>query len=592
MKKKYFLQTAALFAAVTCTAFAHSKFDTGQPVNASSAFASADELKKVILQIDSCDDIDEYDINGNGKVNVFDYMRQKKVLLKEHSETTSYVPSTLPSETVTTAVTTTPEPPVTTTTTTKATTVTTAKPVTTTTTTTTTPQVTTKPAPPVTAMPDRKIISNMRSVLQSPELPTGCEATGLTIFLNWYGYDVDKVTIAMKFMPRMEFYYDNGRLIGADFITTFAGNPTTTYLSYGCYIPCLQRTADSYLSSVGSPYRSVNLTGTELNDLFKYVAQGKPVVVIMTPELVAPRTGDSWYTPDGRYVTWQRGHHCMVLMGYDKQNNKVYCADPMMRAGIVEYDMNQFRNIYNLKGKNAMILDADPSSVASVNASKGENIKFSGYMYTSSDGGSSRYVSGVYTVTDILNNSSPYPVCLGNIGWVPKDALKVNIPTYSSQSSGSIANGTYNLRNAASSKYLNVDYGHDVNGTNVYQWTRDGSTEQKFRIQYYPGDDTYRLFAMCSSSGYDKMVSAGAPSHLANVHIYAPGYDDSQKWQIVQVNGSAYKIVLKSHPDLALTVCGMNNGYSTAADWNSEGNVFVAAYTNSASQLWYFTPVS
>lgn len=43
-----------------------------------------------------------------------------------------------------------------------------------------------------------------------------------------------------------------------------------------------------------------------------------------------------------------------------------------------------------------------------------------------------------------------------------------------------IANHTvYRIRNAGSGKYLNLHYGVDANSTNVYQWTYDGSTEQK-----------------------------------------------------------------------------------------------------------------
>ena len=43
------------------------------------------------------------------------------------------------------------------------------------------------------------------------------------------------------------------------------------------------------------------------------------------------------------------------------------------------------------------------------------------------------------------------------------------------------------------------------NGTNVIQWTNDGSIEQKFRL-VYNSRDSYKLHAMCSSKGSNRVV--------------------------------------------------------------------------------------
>ena len=54
---------------------------------------------------------------------------------------------------------------------------------------------------------------------QYPELPTGCEITALTMVLNYYGYQVNKVTMALDYMPKVqaEFYRsEDGRLTGPD----------------------------------------------------------------------------------------------------------------------------------------------------------------------------------------------------------------------------------------------------------------------------------------------------------------------------------------------------------------------------------------
>ncbi|MBQ9981652.1 MAG: C39 family peptidase [Oscillospiraceae bacterium] len=567
------------------------------------------DFKKIIFKIDTYDDISEYDTNNNGVVNVFDVMRCKRnvynITVCPPSETSQTTVTTTPPTDITQPTTATTTSPVTTITsvssTTDTTVTTTSAPLTTTTATTTsappvtTVTTTTTPPPVTTEMPKYKMISNMKSILQGPELPTGCEATGLTTVIRWYGYDVSKMDIALKYMPSAPVYYSGGYLYGPDFITTFAGNPQTEGLSYGCYIPCLMTTANSYFSSVGSSYRAKNLTGTELEELFKYVSNNTPVVLISTPELITPRTGDSWWTPDGRYVTWQRGHHCMVLMGYDLRNNKVYCADPMMRKGIVGYDLTLFKHIYNLKGKNAMIIDTGSVTVPVSYAKVGDVIRYAGYAHTTSSDGSDDkefYLdSNTYTVTHIHPKEANqiYGVCIGNIGWVSYDALKENLPYYTQNQTHpdtptSTLNGVHSLKNGLSSKYLNVDYGKDADGTNIYQWTRDNSNEQKFKL--VQNEEYYSIYAMCSNSGNDKMVTSSAYAG-ANVYLYSASHEQ-QEWLITPVQNSlAYKIALKSNPELVLTAHDSSNGSGTGTDYTSTGNVYLSKYSGYSSQMWY-----
>ena len=62
-----------------------------------------------------------------------------------------------------------------------------------------------------------------------------------------------------------------------------------------------------------------------------------------------------------------------------------------------------------------------------------------------------------------------------------------------------VSGGIYNIRNMDSGKYLNVHYGVDANGTNVYQWSYDGSTEQKFKVVYFSSTDSYKIYAICQA---------------------------------------------------------------------------------------------
>lgn len=53
----------------------------------------------------------------------------------------------------------------------------------------------------------------------------------------------------------------------------------------------------------------------------------------------------------------------------------------------------------------------------------------------------------------------------------------------------------YNIINSGSGKHLNVCYGTDANGTNVYQYTCDNSVEQRFKTVYYSSASSYKIHA-------------------------------------------------------------------------------------------------
>lgn len=207
---------------------------------------------------------------------------------------------------------------------------------------------------PETPLRSKKI--DVKVTMQSPELPTGCEVTSLTIALNHAGYDVSKVTMARDFLPRMDFYWWNGTLYGADFTYVFAGNPDNNW-SYGCLAPCIVEAGNRYLESVKSKQKMKNLTGTEFDDLLKnYISKDKPVLVWITcNDLIAPRYTDSWYTPEDKYVTWLANEHCVVLTGFDLDKNEVYTADPM--AGTKTYPLELFKQRYIEMGKNSVTIE-------------------------------------------------------------------------------------------------------------------------------------------------------------------------------------------------------------------------------------------
>jgi len=168
-----------------------------------------------------------------------------------------------------------------------------------------------------------------------------------------------------------------------------------------------------------------------------------------------------------------------------------------------------------------------------------------------------------------------------------------------SQSGGNTGNykwgGIYEIKNVQSGKYINVHMGYDADEINVYQWTRDSSTEQKFKVVYISSTDSYRFYAMCSSNGTNRVLdiekSGGIVANGCNVEIYRPIDPVAQEWKIINVGTAGrYKVVPRTNTGVALTANGDSNGTSSGQFDYSPGNVFVATCSGNGTtyQQWDF----
>lgn len=184
-------------------------------------------------------------------------------------------------------------------------------------------------------------------ILQNPELPTGCEATSLTIALNYAGYAVDKLTIADEYLITADPYE-------ATFGEAFIGSPYDP-TAWGCYAPVIAKTAENYIAAQGGNETIQNLTGCSLKTLLWEVANGTPVItwatIGMTDEV---EERYYWTTADGDDAVFLYHEHCVLLCGYDLNANTVTVCDPL--EGRVEYDMDIFEDRYNTMYQQAVVV--------------------------------------------------------------------------------------------------------------------------------------------------------------------------------------------------------------------------------------------
>lgn len=163
---------------------------------------------------------------------------------------------------------------------------------------------------------------------------------------------------------------------------------------------------------------------------------------------------------------------------------------------------------------------------------------------------------------------------------------------------GGIEDGAvYSFVNAASNKYLTVDSSNMSTG-NVYQYTKNDSLSQAFRLDYNATNDCYRIRTMCSDDGYGSVLevlsysgtidtSTGYTNSNVRVHSYSSSWANDQDWIVYPYNSSdLYMIVLRSDPNLALTAYGTSNGSASGTTSTSAGNVYISQFTGASNQLW------
>lgn len=179
-------------------------------------------------------------------------------------------------------------------------------------------------------------------VYQHPELPTGCESVALTMLLKYYGFDLDKTTIASEYL-----------IYSSNFVEGYLGNPFSQG-GAGIYSPGLTRTANNYLNAQESDLNAKNITDSTPEELYRYVSEGTPVVIWNTVyNLPNNPTGNVVKWGEKEYE-WDRCEHCMVLSGYDLERNVVIVHDPI--EGVVERDADVFWERYEKLGSMALII--------------------------------------------------------------------------------------------------------------------------------------------------------------------------------------------------------------------------------------------
>jgi len=198
-------------------------------------------------------------------------------------------------------------------------------------------------------MTQGKRVPGVPVIGQYPVLPTGCEATALTMLLQWSGVAVSKEEVADALVKEPAPFEQEGKLVGGHPNRAFIGDPYSQE-SYGVFHKPIAAALETFL-----PGRADDVTGLSFEELLAIVDSGRPAVVWATIELKEPRKTTTWMdlTGSGEQITWQSPEHCMTLTGYTAE--AVIINDPHT-ARTEHYPRDLFRTRWEQLGRQAVTI--------------------------------------------------------------------------------------------------------------------------------------------------------------------------------------------------------------------------------------------
>ena len=199
-------------------------------------------------------------------------------------------------------------------------------------------------------IPNSYQIANVPYIGQYPELFRGCEVTSLAMLLNYKNEEVSKLDLAEKIKKEpFDFTLEDKE--------QFNGNPHRGFVGdiysrenkgYGVYIEPIEELFKEYVGS-----DSLNLTGSDFNDLYYYISKNRPVLVIINTKFKHLPEEEFEYldTTRGKVKITYR-EHSVLITGYD--NEYIYYNDPMFPDKTYKKPKKDFIAAWEQMGKQAI----------------------------------------------------------------------------------------------------------------------------------------------------------------------------------------------------------------------------------------------
>ncbi|GAA0772616.1 hypothetical protein GCM10008908_19290 [Clostridium subterminale] len=184
---------------------------------------------------------------------------------------------------------------------------------------------------------------------QLPEYKNGCEATSLTMMLNYAGVNVDKDSVIAKVKrDSTPIKYDSkGNIIEwGNPKNGFVGDITGKTPGYSIDPVALAPVINEYL-----PDKALDLSGCEYGELEKVLSSGRPIVVWITSTFKEPKISHTW-TSNGAVINSYYSQHAVLLTGMDESS--LYYNDPLTGVKNEKVDKAVFQSVWTKMERKAL----------------------------------------------------------------------------------------------------------------------------------------------------------------------------------------------------------------------------------------------
>lgn len=195
---------------------------------------------------------------------------------------------------------------------------------------------------------------------QYPILPTGCEATSISMLLNWLyltqgiPISVTKEEIAHRLPkePNPHQEANTGRLIGGNPRRAFIGDPFTPE-SFGIFH---EPVIEFLRKELPEGWTTLNLTGKPWEELLQAMSStSSPAIIWCTLRMQPSKETDVWIDckDSSNEIRWKSPQHCAVLVGFNQEF--VWLNDPDL-GRIEKIPQSLFRERWEELGSQAVVL--------------------------------------------------------------------------------------------------------------------------------------------------------------------------------------------------------------------------------------------
>lgn len=175
---------------------------------------------------------------------------------------------------------------------------------------------------------------------------------------------------------------------------------------------------------------------------------------------------------------------------------------------------------------------------------------------------------GLYRISSVIKASSNIDVKSGSIS----DKANIHLWSYEGKDQQKFKleynNGYYVIRNLNSNKVLDVANNGKTSGTNVQQYTYNGTDAQKWIIQK-TSDGYYNIIS--KSSGLFLDISNGSASNGANIQVYSANGTNSQKFNFIFKGATKGEKTLEEGTYRIVTAKNTNVGFDVSSASKVDG---------------------